>query len=273
MPDDDKIIGGGQPANPPSGKEQQPAQGSQPPKEQEPTANPQAGNLEERFKALEAKVERYKDQVKGSSEEALRLKEENDKLRKDLESAKAGSATDKSFESLIEEHGLAKAVDMRLNEKLSKIETTINGLLNKDAQKVYDDFKANHKGLQNAEVLAQFDQEFNKLKDVYSSVNEALEKAYVLAGGKDAETVVGSKPEKTEEQRIAEEKLAQGQSGGATDKRTPTTKPSSVEELQQTINDLEYQAHLASSQGYDRRAIALLTQADELRGRLATKVS
>lgn len=264
MTDPIKVVEG----NPPSGGEQPATQVAQPQNEKVTPVNPQP-STDARIKEIETKLETVTRQYAGSSAEAIRLKEENEKLKKDLEEAKRqpSVSSDKVFQQLVEEKGLQAAIDHLVNEKLTSIESKVDGLYTKESKKIYEDFKASHKGLVNVEVLARFEKEFNSLKGVYSDMNEALEKAYLLAGGKEAETAPA--PTQPVVQKQDDENVVKSVVGGDSDKRLMPAAPT-VSEIQQRINDLEVQAAILDRAGRD--ATMLYVEVDQLKSQLAGKV-
>jgi hypothetical protein len=266
MTDENKekvIEGEGQKPNSPPQEKPNPAQTPEPQNEKGSPANPST-----EFVELQKKHDTLKGQYKGSTEEALRLKEENERLKKENEEMRskptAKREADATFSKILEEEGVEAAVEYKLTQTQKRSEAA------RKATEIYNNFKATHKGLSNPEVLARFDQEFATLKDVYSDVNVALEKAYVLAGGAQAE-----KPSKVEDTKQKDEEtkaVVQNVVGGDEDKRQVPTQTATVDVLQKQINALIYNAAVLSNQGRITEAAKVYVRIDELNAKLKAQL-
>jgi hypothetical protein len=272
MTEPEKVTQGGEgkPSNPPTEETANPSSKQSPQPQNEPGSSADLTKLKAQLDEMNQKLERYKEQVKGSSEEALRLKEENEKLSKRIEEMeKSGnSVKDEGFQKIMEDQGLQAAIDWMISKEVASLQARVDTFEKKDAKAILEKFKTTHKGLEDPEVLKRFDVEFDRLKDVYQDVSEAMEKAYILAGGAIPKAEKVEDPQK----KANEEKVVKNVTGGEEDSRP--TKPSSDEQtsLQKQINDLQYEAMLLSNQGRTRQAAELLTKADELQARLTGKV-
>jgi len=235
--------------------------------------------IAEKVKALEEKLDQLKGQYKGSSEEALRLKEENDKLKKEVEKLKeAGVASgdmDASFNKIMEEQGIGAAVDYVMNKKLASLEKKVSRFEEKESAKVLEDFKASHKGLDQPEVFEKFEKEFNALSKITDSLSEAMEKAYILAGGPSAENAPGEKTKNAETPQkgnTVEEEIVKNVVGAEENKRSTPPTADDKKNLQQQINDLQYEAMALQSSGRVRQAAEVLSRAEDLKARLGESV-
>ncbi len=275
MPDEKKVEKDGEgakPSNPsPEEKANPPKQEPQP--QTEPGTSADLKQLKDQLAEVDGKLDRYKEQVKGSSEEARRLKEENDALKTRLaELSKGGvSTSDPRFQEIMEENGLEAAVNFAINSEIASLKKRVDVFEKNESGKVYTDFKASHKGLKDPDVLTRFDAEFERLKNVYSDIDEALEKSYVLAGGPQAETV--ETPKVDDPQKHAdEEKVRKNVIGGEEDIRPAKPADDDKESLQKRINDLQHQAMALQNQGRIRQATELLSEAEDLKAALAEKI-
>lgn len=265
--------GGDNKSNPPIEEPQDPQkQVAQPPK-QEPAQPVDSKNLEARIDELNSKLDRYKEQVKGSSEEALRLKEENEKLKEQLEEFKESGTTsnaDDAFQKIMETKGLQAAVEYMIGRKLTSLEKKLTVLETDRSEEIFEEFKASHKGLEDPDMLAKFDKEFDRLKDVYDDVMEAMEKAYVLVGGHKAESQ--SVVEDPQKKKAEADKVVKNATGGEEDARSTETSGSKATELQKQINDLLHRAAVLEASGRVRQAAELFTKVEELKAQLSSKV-
>lgn len=277
MTDEQKNDGGQQP-NPSSEEKANPQiqQKPEPQVEKGASVNPE---IAEKVKALEEKLDQLKGQYKGSSEEALRLKEENEKLKKEVEKLKeAGVASgdmDASFNKIMEEQGIGAAVDYVMNKKLASLEKKVSKFEEKESQQVLEDFKTSHKGLDQPEVMEKFEKEFNTLAKVTTGLNEAMEKAYILAGGPSAEKAsVAEENAETPQKdgKKVEEEIVKNVVGAEENKRSTPPTADDKNNLQQQINDLQYEAMVLQSSGRVRQAAEILTRVEDLKARLGESV-
>jgi len=207
-------------------------------------------------------LETYKNQVSGSQSEAIRLKEEVERLTDLVEDLKAsqpttssrGATTDDSFKKLIDDKGELGAIRHVVREELSSIEGDVNKLLDKDSKQLVDHFRSQHPGLKDDANLERFNVELKKLRIVYSDPREAMEKAYQLIDGKDLDANVKSGEQKDKEDidlsKKSEEdkKRAAGKvSSGGEDK-----KPSPQEQVTSSkLDALKSRAFELEAQGKD----------------------
>lgn len=135
-------------------------------------------------------VDRYKDQVKGSSEEALKLKQDLEDARSKIEELSVPKPTaptnDEEFKQRVNEVGYAKAIREIVNAAVEPLQERTQALVDKDVNGILDNFKSNHPGLKD-EILTKFDKEFDRLKSVYSTPQEAMDAAYAVIGGLQAD--------------------------------------------------------------------------------------
>lgn len=242
-----------------------PAGGDEPKPTPQPAANPT--NAEAQLKALEAKIEELGRQYKGSSEEALRLAQENEALKKQLDSMKSGNADDideGDFQKLVDKVGLKKAIEQTLGPKIAALENELKGVVKEKAEEMLAKFEASHVGLKHADVKTRFEAELGHLKKVFD-ITTAMEKAYLLAGGKEAETRTAAPVEDPNK-----EKVVSSAAGGEVDARPAPIK--NTDDLQKQINDLTYQAHLMERQGKSQSAVSIYTRIEELKVQLKSKV-
>lgn len=247
-----------------------PKQGTEPQKDEKvPPANP---SNDDAFKKLREENETLKRQYKSSTEEALRLKGENETLKKLAEDAKAKpqkNETDADFQRIMEEEGLEAAIDHKIAQRTKPLQNVVAEITVEKSRKIYDAFKASHVGLQNPDVEAKFDAEFDKLKDVYD-LSIAMEKAYVLAGGREAEAQPKDKVEDPK-RKETETEIVKNVAGGEDDKRPVPATDTSIEGIQRKINDLVYQAAILSNQGRISEASQLYVRIDELKSQLGER--
>lgn len=261
--------GGGQSTNPSAEETPNPSQpeaGTPISKEQGNSAD--LKDLKAQLNEMNSKLERYKEQVKGSSEEALRYKDENEKLKRQIEEIeKRGNVeSNPDFQRIVEEQGLEAAIDHTLTSKIASLQKRLDAYETRESAKVFESFRNSHQGLNDSDVLKKFDREFDRLKGVYDDVNEAMEKAYVLAGGRDAE-----KPQETvdpQKKAAEEEAVRRNVAGGEDDSRPAPVEGEQATKIQQQINDLQYQALVLQASGRVRKAAELLTKVEELKAQL-----
>ncbi len=252
MTDVNKVGSDSIESNLPQSAPQNPTQAVQPPVEKTTPVN-QSQGIDEQLKKLNDKLEDLTRKYKGSTEEALRLKEENDKLKSNLqESSTTVSSSDKDFQKILETAGLEAAVSHLVSSKIAPVVKKVETIYEDKSQKIVDDFIASHKGLANPQVLEKFNAEFQLLKMTYKNPLEALEKAYILAGGRDAEGQPSSQSVEAskEAQTKVEEKLIKTVSTGNAD-QSQQPPLSQKDELQKKLSDLRFQAMSLGARGRD----------------------
>lgn len=217
------------------------------------------------LKKLQEEVETLKRQYKGSTDEALRLKEENERLKE--AASKPATISEDELQKVIDEKGFSEAFGKLINP----LKQQLDDLLNERSNQIYQGFKAAHKGLENAEVEGRFNDELKKLKGVYS-INEAMEKAYKLAGGPEAENAkVEEKKEPQGDEKDENEEVVLKNAGGSENKGAPSPELTSEEKISKQISDLEYEAAVLSNSGRSGAAMELLAKADTLRSQQKKK--
>lgn len=198
------------------------------PRGEEPTRE---NSTDAKFEQLQAKVETLTRQYDASTKEGLRLKGEVDKLKEEnAELRKKKSADASNFDKVLEEQGLQGAVNQLLENATAPLKDEIARLKGDRANEIVSAFRNAHA---KAFAVEGFDErfaaEYDRVKAVYDNPNEALEKAYILAGGRDAELQAGKTQEKEtaeeEARRKAEKAAAQQASAGEQEQRTPVDQP------------------------------------------------
>lgn len=232
----------------------------------EPATQPTQGNsgntIDEQVKNLTEKLDRTLSQYDGSTKEALRLKKENDELKASIEAMKkSGSIDETKFQKLIEEKGLVGALDQVFGSKVSSLEKRVEQLIEEKSQKIYDDFVATHTALKDTGVVAKFEAELSKLKGVYDIV-EAMEKAYVLAGGREAETKTAPPTTPKVDDNAAKAVVSNVIGGEADSRPAPVTQK---EDPAKTISDLRGKAASLELQGKLRQAAEVYAKIEELK--------
>ncbi len=245
--------------------------GEDPVKAGNPQGTSPSNSADDKFRELESKIVKLTEQYAGSTKEALRLKEENDKLQKEMEELRTTGQgqTDEEFDQIANEKGLSAAVDHLLKKRVRTLEEKIDGISSKEAEKLYKDFKNSHKGLSNPDILAKFEAEHAKLSTVYDDPMQALDRAYILAGGPEAEKNLAKQDDpKAEEDRKKAEAEALRNAGGNPEESTgtPAVKLSDTEKIKKQIEDLEFKAAVLANSGRDNSLV--LTEIDELRYQL-----
>lgn len=250
-------------------------------KPEEPIGNPpeQATPSPEILKQLETankKVEELTRQYTGSSKEALRLKEELEEVKEKLsqiESSPSHATDDADFNRRVEAVGLGQAIKELVSGIVKPIQQKTEDLAKKEAEELYDAFKTKHPGL-NGELLAKFDKEFARLKKVYESPSEALEAAYLIVGGREADEVIArQKKEKedaqnTDSQSEEDKKLAAQNAGtGSEDRRSQPKNPKA--DIQAQIQKLTGQAISLEANGRDAKD--LWVQIENMKTQLAIR--
>ena len=154
------------------------------------------GNPNPDIAKLSEKIDTLSRQYNASTEEALKLKKVNEELAQRIEELTEEASQKPSqriedldtFQAIVEKEGLPRAVEKLLLNKVAPLQAEIQAIRKEKADKIYDDFKAAHPGLKD-EVLTRFDKEFSRLKGVYDNVEEAMEAAYTLINGSEADRV------------------------------------------------------------------------------------
>lgn len=225
----------------------------------------QAVTLEKTVEELTGKLDTLNRQYKGSTEEALRLKNELDTLSQDRDKLRelvtSNSSqrieNDDTFQSIVEKEGLQEAIRRVVREETSPLSVKVDKLSDKDVDEVYNTFKLAHPGLKD-DVLTKFDTEFNRLKGVYDSVEEALEASYAVIGGvkADQEAGAGSKDKKetddlTAKSKMEKEQAIKGVSEDGKDKQGTPEDPEA--QLKKRIENLRTRAATKEVNGGDAR--------------------
>lgn len=218
------------------------------------------------LKKLQEEVETLKRQYKGSTDEALRLKEENERLKE--AASKPVSISEDEIQKTIDEKGFSEAFGKLINP----LKQQLDDLLNERSNQIYQSFKLAHKGLENADVEGRFNDELKKLKGVYS-INEAMEKAYKLAGGPEAENATVEEKKEAQDDEDAEktEEVVLKNGSGSENNGAPSSSKTPAEALAKQISDLEYEAAVLSNSGRSGAAMELLAKADVLRSQQKKK--
>lgn len=248
--------------------QQNPSQAVQPPVEKTTPVN-QSQGIDEQLKKLNDKLEDLTRKYKGSTEEALRLKEENDKLKANLqESSTTVNSSDKDFQKILETAGLEAAVSHLVSSKIAPVVKKVETIYEDKSQKIVDDFIVSHKGLANQKVLENFNSEFQLLKMTYKNPLEALEKAYILAGGREAEgqssSTTTAEATKVAQSKVEENLIKTISTGNADQSQQPPL--SQKDELQKKLSDLRFQAMGLGARGRD--ATDVWVQIDNLEKQL-----
>jgi len=196
--------------------------------------------------ALKEQHDTLKRQYGASSEEALKLKAQVEELQeslKKLESAKASiPSNDEEFKQRVNEVGYAQAIKEIVDAAVKPIAEQTQSLVNKDVDKILEDFKAKHPGLKD-DILAKFDKEFDRFKSVYDTVQEAMDAAYAVIGGvtadKPAETPTKEIDETTQQHEKDKKELAANAGGSpdgtrSTPGKTEAFMDKQIEELRAT---------------------------------------
>ncbi len=239
---------------------------------------PVNSGIEGQMKELTTKLETLTNQYNGSTKEALRLKEENESLKKkvaEVSQATVNGTTEDGFQKLVDQHGFLKAISMTFGGQVTSLQEKLDSLMTKEAEKVLENFKAVKKGLANAEVFKKFEEEYQKLQGVYSNVSEAMEKAYVLAGGVEAEnSATPAAPQTpTPSGDPNAQKVLNNVSAGSTDSRpTPVANAANASDIQKQINDLTTLALNHTMSGQAQKAALVFSQIEDLKGQLGAKV-
>lgn len=167
-------------------------------------ANPTDPKVQEQLNTANEKIDELKRQYKGSSDEALRLKTDLDsaatklsELESKFDLASAQPITDDGLQDVVEKEGLVAAIAKATEGIMKPLQDKVNRLVNKEVDLVLSDFKTRHPGLKD-DILTKFDTEFDRLKSAYPTVEEAMEAAFKVIGGSEAD-VEANKGKKTEE--------------------------------------------------------------------------
>lgn len=253
---------------PPKAETPKPAAGGNPPGEPKP-----ANSNDAAFEKLSTEVETLKRQYTASSEEGLRLKKELDQAKEENAELRKKKSTDASaFDKILEERGLQGAVSTLLEEATAPLKEELKKMRETNADSVYKKFRDNNKAFEADGFADKFAAEYERVKGVFSDPNEALEKSYILAGGKDVELTL--KP-KTKEEIEAEEKArkaaeeaarnnASGGDGGQEGTVNAKTELDTVESLSAKISELWTKYHALGPQTGHRKGSELLYQIDQL---------
>ena len=266
-----ELTPGGSNPNPGAGVTPKPAEAT--PSEKGSAPNPNDG----KFVAVEVH-ETLKRQYNASTEEALRLKREKEDLEKEnsrLKSTQPSQRIDNdAFQQLVEREGLPGAITRVVSDVVSPLVARVHKLFDKTASEILNDFKSKHPGLKD-DVLTRFDSEFAKLKSVYGTVEEAMEKAYTIIGGQAADTSISSaKAKEKETQNLVTESEKDKQSvvnvvsEDGKDKQSKTVNPNS--DIKAQIDALTAKAILRENNGND--ASIIWAQIDVLKESLAASV-
>ena len=266
-----EIKPGGSDPNPGAGSTPKPAEAT--PAEKGSAPNPNDG----KFVSLEAH-ETLKRQYNASTEEALRLKREKEDLEKEnarLKSTQPSQRVDNdAFQQLVEREGLPGAITKVVSDVVSPLVARVDKLFDKTAFEILNDFKSKHPGLKD-DVLTRFDSEFAKLKSVYGTVEEAMEKAYTIIGGQAADAVISAEAKKDKEtQDLANNSKKDkqdvlnvvGEEGK--DKQPNVVNPNS--DIKAQIDALTAKAITRENSGND--ASLVWAQIDELKRKLSASV-
>lgn len=272
MADEQVTQDGGEQSPNPSKEQKADAPGQKPQPQNEPGTSADLTKLKAQVDEMEKTLGRYKEQVKGSSEEALRLKEENDKLQKRIKEMEEGGTTiqDPDFQQIMEEKGLQAAIDLTIERKVASLNARVDAFEKKESEKILTNFKALHPELEDQEMLSRFDVEFEKLHSVYENVNEAMEKALILAGGSLAEKPPAPEEVEDPQKKAEDEKIRRNATGGEDDSR-PSVPSSETSKVQKQIDDLVYRANVLQSSGRIREAAELFAKAEDLRTESGTE--
>lgn len=140
-------------------------------------------NLKAQIDESNKKLKELEARYEGSSKEAIRLKDLNEKLEGKVRELESNKTQEVDISSIIEQGG--DPFDI-FNKVLEPIRNDLESLKKEKVEKIYNDFKQKHPGLKD-EVLNNFNTEFERLKKVYSNVGDALEAAYKIVGGEKAD--------------------------------------------------------------------------------------
>jgi hypothetical protein len=233
-----------------------------------------APNSDDAFKKLQEEHETLKRQYKGSSDEALRLKQENEELKKQTATRKpATPENDQAFQKIVEEKGFLGALKHVVEEVVSPLAAKTETLFGKEEKSALTSFKANHPGL-TGELETKFNEELERQKKVSASIDQAMESAYRIVSGSeaDAKAQEAAKAEK-EKQDLAKKseedkaKLEAGVSGGSKDGRQAPVNPNAA--LSEQISQLQTQAYQKEANGQD--ATEIFVRIEQLKNQLAAK--
>jgi len=234
-------------------------------------------NPEEELVKLKESVDTLKRQYAASSEEALRLKGKNDELEAAVkvanESQIAIPKNDEEFNQRVEKVGLVNAILGLVQEVTKPNSDRLNDLVKEKVDKTVSNFKSKHPGLKD-EILVKFDKEFNKLKGVYDNADEALEAAYSIVGGKEADALA-ELPAKDKQaatdadaqSEVDKKQVLANASGENGDKKVVSSSPQA--DITATISKLTDQATLMEAQDQDARD--LWVQIETLKHQLASR--
>jgi hypothetical protein len=274
MTEEKKVTQGGGKPNPPT-EQKADAPGKQEPQPQkEQGSSADLTSLKAQLDEMNGKLERYKEQVSGSSKEALRLKEENDALQKRIEELEKSKVAhpNADFQKIMEDQGLEAAVLHAVKGEIASLQTKVDKYEEDEAERTLNEFKATHKGLADPKVLEAFDRELAKLGNVYDNVEEAMEKAYLLAGGPQAEKAPEPPPSADPQKGAEEERVLKNVTGGEEDKKLSPKPAGNAGEIQKRIEDLQYEAMTLQNSGRIRQAAEVLSKVEDLKAQLGEKV-
>jgi len=150
---------------------------------------PDPNQMDAKVVELSEKVEKLTQQYTGSSEEALRLKEERDKLAlkvAELEVQVSSSRDlDRSLQTDGDQNPIA-AIDKIVESRVADLTKKVDALLGDHSKNVFNTFKNEHPGL-DGDVLVAFNTKLEQLKRIYTDPVSAMKDAYKLVGGLEAD--------------------------------------------------------------------------------------
>jgi len=234
-------------------------------------------NPNEELTDLQRKHDELKRQYGSSSEEAIRLTQEVEELKDSIKNLEASKTVvpqnDEEFNQRVAEVGMAVALREIVADVVKPLTEKVRTQEDERVDKILAEFKGKHPGLKD-DTIAKFDKEFDRLKSVYPSVYEAMEAAYRVVGGEQADTVA----KLPEAERLAVEEAARkadeekanalaAASGDAEDRRPIPKDPNA--ELIDKMSKIREQAIALDVQG--RESLHLWTQHEQMKDELARK--
>lgn len=213
-----------------------------PEQQQEGKATPQTEQID--AKALQEKVETLTRQYNESTKEALRLKEVTASLEAKLQEKEQTSEIQDFTENV--DPDVLKVFETMLESKLKPLQEKVGVFEKKETEQVLNQFIEAHPGLKSDEAMSQFNEELNRLKGVYAP-SEAMEKAWLLCGGKELDSNAASQPVEDTTSQFDKQKqeLLNQASGG----EAPAGDMPRKSELEIKVKNAYEQAVIASQKG------------------------
>lgn len=213
--------------------------------------------LQKEYEDLKAKHETVTRQYKGSTDEAMRLKGELDEARAALEDAKRRSSGsgdfNESFQEILGKDGAEKVANL-LSSVVKPLAEKVDSLLGNEAKRLFDRFRNDHPGL-TGDLVGAFDQKLKAIKSAYSDIESAMNDAYMLIGGAEAdrkakEDAEAKRKAASDNQRIHEE----SGSDGAGDRNSGNVNVT-LEELTKQLEALQSQNAVNAASGHEDAAL------------------